>query len=182
MDILSFVSGSAGGLTAFVMFGALGAALMVFIAGAALALRANRAADESRLALEQAEMKLKSAADLADEVRTLRSDVERAFAQQQDAITNARLQHNEACGAHMSNQSTNAFDAEPQYKGGGHDDDDHKKHHSAFSGHDDDDHHKKKHSLKGGGHDDDDHHKKKHSAFDDREDVRQGFFGWLFDR
>ena len=36
MDILNLLSLSGGGLTAFVLFGALGAALMVFIAGAAL--------------------------------------------------------------------------------------------------------------------------------------------------
>lgn len=158
MDILNYLSLSGGGLTAFVLFGALGAALMVFVAGAALALRANRAADESRFALAEAEAKLKSAAGLVDEVRSLRADVERTMAMHQDAVASARHQHNETCGAQYAPvpEPAPVFDAREDYKSAREDD-------------------------KGGGHVD--NHKKSNALRDDRDgEVRQGFFSWLFDR
>jgi hypothetical protein len=155
MDILNTLSLSGGGLTAFVLFGALGAALMVFVAGAALALRANRAADESRIALADAEAKLNAAAGLVDEVRSLKADVDRAMAMQSEALAAARHQHNESCGAHY------AAPVEPAPA-------------PAFEPRED---------MTGDAHDDDRHYKKKHALRDEHDgDVRQGFFGWLFDR
>jgi hypothetical protein len=188
MDILGLVA-SGGGISAIVIFGVLGMALTVFIAGAALALKANRSAQESRLALADAEVKLAAAGDLAQEVRELRERVEEAVIHHDNAVAAARYQHNEACApqaayaqsepqAHYADhgRSHAAHDAheEHDYKGGKHDDhkkhhavgykkhdDDHKKHHSAaFKKHDDD--HKKHHSAGFKRHDDD--HKKHHSA------------------
>lgn len=205
MDLLSVVA-SGGGVSAIVIFGVLGMALTVFIAGAALALKANRSAQDSRLALADAEVKLAAAGDLASEVRELRSRVEEAVIHHNDAVSNARYQHNEACAPQTAYA---ASDAPAQHAhDDGHDhghafkgkhDDDHKKHHSAGFKKPDDDH-KKHHSagyasgLKGGKHDDDhkkhhsgafkgkhdDDHKKHHRGDEEREHT--GFMGWFFDR
>lgn len=157
MDILNLLSLSGGGLTAFVLFGALGAALMVFIAGAALALRANRAAEESRLALADAEAKMKSAASLADEVRALRAEVERSMALHEEALANARLRQNDPPGQQY------AAPAEPAPA-------------PAFEAREN----------RGLGEREDDGAGRwgKRALADDRDDgdVRRGFFSWLFDR
>jgi hypothetical protein len=206
MDILNLFAASGSGLSAFVLFGVMGMALTVFIAGAALALKANRSASESRLALADAEVKLATASELAEEVRSLRAQVEAAVVHHNEAVQNARLMHNDACAerghadhgrnahagtasdfedAHETSYSKRGEDLKNHHsayaKGGKHDDD-HKKHHSAFAKggkHDDD--HKKHHSAfaKGGKHDD---HKKHHSARDESEREHKGFVGWFFDR
>jgi hypothetical protein len=185
MDILGLAV-SGGGISAIVVFGVLGMAMTVFIAGAALALKANRSAHESRLALQDAEMKLSAAGDLANEVRELRARVEEAIIHHNDAVNNARYQHNEACApqaqyAAAPEPARYAAPSQDDHDGDRHDfkksDDDHKKHHSAgFKKHDDD--HKKHHSAGFKKHDDD--HKKHHRDSDDRE--RRGFLGWFFDR
>jgi hypothetical protein len=95
MDVLGLVSLSSGSLTNLLVFGAMGAALMVFIAGAALALRANRAAEESRESLDLAETKLKQASSLAEDVRALRAQVEDLSARYQEAMSQSRFAANE---------------------------------------------------------------------------------------
>lgn len=193
MDILNLIAASGGGLSVFALFGVLGMALTVFIAGAALALKANRSANDSRVALADAEIKLAAASDLADEVRGLRAQVEEAVVHHNQAVSNARLMHNDACAA----QDFAGHDVEASK----HDDDDHhKKHTLKGGGHDDDDDHHKKHQAHAGdddhaaglrhrklslsgGHDDDDHkHKKKHQAGDNAGGRQNSFMGWFFDR
>ena len=194
MDLLGLVA-SGGGISAVVIFGVLGMALTVFVAGAALALKANRAAHESRLALADAEVKLAAAGDLAKEVRALRAQVEEAVIHHNDAVANARYLHNEACAtqgyaeqapprvadeAHYDAPSQRDHACTHHDHKGKHDDD-HKKHHAAsLKGGKHDDDHKKHHAaaLKGGKHDDD--HKKHHRGHEERE--QSGFMGWFFDR
>lgn len=165
MDLLSLIA-SGGGISAIVIFGVLGMALTVFVAGAALTLKANRSAHEARLALEDAEVKLAAAGDLANEVRDLRARFEETMLQHQDAVANARYQHNESC-ATQSDYAAREVRPEPRRDAPETDfkkhDDDHKKHHAVSSRKQDGD------------------HKRRHGD-DEEEPERRGFLGWFLDR
>jgi hypothetical protein len=155
-----------GGASAVFVFGTLGFALLLCLAGATLSFQAVRSANRSREALVAAEAKLAAAGDLAAEVKRLRAEVENAVQQHSEAVANARSLHNEACAGALGRapdrgaQANALRTAQHALKVGARDDDGGCSH----------DQHQHKHSPRGGGHDHDDHdaddhdRKKKHSA------------------